>query len=130
MNLVGEILQSFDKKQMVLSVFVDLEKAFYTVPHSIILEKLRTLWVKGTELKWLTSYMYNRKQYVSIGNNVSEHQDVMVGVQQGSLLGLLLFQLTINDLPKALKFANAILYADDTTLYVTGRSLRFLRLKM
>ena len=60
----------------------------------------------------------------------SNTQTLSIGVQQGSLLGVLLFQITINDLPRALKFCSSILYADDTTIYVLGKSLRFLKLKM
>ena len=57
-------------------------------------------------------------------------QSLTVGVPQGSLLSVLLFQVFINDLPKCVKFCSSILYADDTTLFLVGRSLKFLRIKM
>ena len=130
MNLVGDILNSFDKGFMLLSVFIDLKKAFDTVPHSLVLKKLQSIGVQGVELEWFTDYMHSRKQSVSIEQAVSEPKDITIGIQQGSLLGALLFQLLINDLPNCLKFCTSILYADDTTLYVYGKSLRFLRQKM
>ena len=130
MNLIGDTLKAIDDKMMLLSIFVDLCKAFDTIPHSTILSKLDKLGVKNTELQWFRSYMCNRQQYVNIGSHSLTKKDVTVGVQQGSLLGVLLFQILINDLPSSLKFSTSILYADDTTLYVYGRTLRFLWLKM
>ena len=76
------------------------------------------------------SYMRNRRQFTRIDKNVSEFCKLNVGVQQGSLLGVLLFQLVINDLPGCLKFSTSILYADDTTIFVYGKSIRFLKLKI
>ena len=129
-NFVGDALQAMDQGSMILSVFIDLWKAFDTVPHSLILRKLEVLGVKGKELEWFISYMKNRRQSVVIKNVTSEPKYMSIGVPQGSLLGVLLFQLLINDLPNSLGFVSSILYADDTTLYLTGRSLHFLRVKM
>ena len=86
--------------------------------------------IRGVTLDWFTSYMSNRRQYVSLGKEVSSESKLEIGVQQGSLLGVLLFQIMINDLPNALRFCNSILYADDTTIYVWGRSPHFLKIKM
>ena len=130
MGLLADVLNSIDKKFMVLSVFIDLKKAFDTVSHDLILKKLIMLGIKGKEIEWFKSYMSNRKQFVQLDDVSSEKKNVTVGVQQGSLLGVLLFQLLINDLPNCLKFCTCILYADDTTLYIFGKSLKFLRSKM
>ena len=115
---------------MTLAVFIDLKKAFDTVPHLTILKKLECLGIRGMELDWFISYMGNRCQYTVLDSIGSDTKDITVGVQQGSLLGVLLFQLLINDLPSSLKFCSSILYADDTTLYLYGKSLRFLQVKM
>ena len=70
------------------------------------------------------------RQKVHVNGKSSDPGGLTVGVQQGSLLGVLLFQLIINDLPTVLKFSSSILYADDTTIYVIGRSVKFMRMKL
>ena len=130
LNLVGEILGAFDRNLSVLSVFVDLKKAFDSVSHSLIINKLETLGINGTELAWFRSYLCKRRQFVKINNVSSVERNLSVGVPQGSLLGVLLFQILINDLPKSLKFCSSILYADDTTIFVIGTSIKFMKVKM
>ena len=130
MTLVGDILKCFESNLMILSVFIDLKKAFDMVPHNLILEKLQVMGVQDTELIWFTDYLLERKQFVTINNQSSDVTSVNVSVPQGSLLSVILFQLLINDLPAFLKSCISILYADDTTLYVVGHSLKFLKIKM
>ena len=65
-----------------------------------------------------------------INNESSNLENISVGVAQGSLLGVLLFKLYINDIHTSLRYCNSILYADDTTIFVVGKYLRFLRTKM
>ena len=129
-NFVGEVLSAFDGGYTALSVFVDLRKAFDTVSHSLILSKLKCIGICDKELRWFTDYLTNRKQLVQLGGCSSDMASIDVGVPQGSLLGVLLFEILINDVVKSLKFCSSILYADDTTLFVIGRSVRFLRIKM
>ena len=129
--LVGEILNSFEKNMMVLSVFIDLRKAFDSISHDLIIKKLEELGIRGTERAWFEDYLRNRKQFVMIDDTRSNQKIlVLVCVPQGSLLGVLLFQLFINSVNTALRFSSCILYADDTTIYVIGRNLHFLRTKM
>ena len=129
-NLIGDILQSFRNGYMVLSVFIDLRKAFDSIPHDLVLAKLEKLGIRNTALDWFSNYLRNRKQFTAIKRSKAELRDVKVGIPQGSLLSVLLFQLTINDLPNCLRFCSSILYADDMMLYVIGRSLRFLKSKV
>ena len=129
-NLASEILTAFGNDHMVLSVFIDLRKAFDSVSHGLIIEKLRKIGVDGVELEWFRSYLTDRYQRVDINSSSSELKRVTVGVPQGSLLGVVLFSLVINSLYTSLRYATGILYADDTTLLIAGRSLRFLKLKM
>ena len=100
------------------------------MPHSLILLKLERLGVRDIELQWFRDYLTGRKQSVVLNGSVSPQRTLLVGVPQGSLLGVLLFQILINDLPKCLKHCSSILYADDTTIFVSGRSLKFLRVKL
>ena len=129
-NLVGEILNGFEKDSMILSVFVDLRKAFDTVSHSLILRKLYKLGIRGTAYSWFGSYLKDRSQCVCINNHMSKLLPIAVGILQGALLEALLFQLIINDMFLCLRYCTSILYADDTTLLLVGRSLRFLKLKV
>ena len=115
---------------MLLSVFVDLRKAFDTVCHNVILEKLAAIGIKDCEYQWFVNYMSRRQQFTVVESYSSERKHTNIGVQQGSLLGVLLFQLIINDLPNCLKFSTSILYADDTTIFVYGKSLCFLKAKL
>ena len=129
-TFIGNVLEGFDKEMHCLSIFIDLKKAFDTVKHTVILDKLRAIGVCNTELHWFQSYMHNRRQFVDINGSYSQEKVLDTGVAQGSLLGVLLFQIIINDLYNVLKFCSAILYADDTTIYVIGRNSYFLEKKL
>ena len=103
-----------DKKHLVI-IFCDLKKAFDTCDPSILLSKLHSIGIQGTEYNWFKSYLTNRKQYVSIANVRSKMLDIKLGVPQGSVLGPLLFNLYINDLPKSSLFTS-LMFADDAAL--------------
>ena len=129
-TFIGNIIECFDKDMSCLSIFIDLRKAFDTVNHSIIFDKLQAIGVNNVELQWFRSYMEERYQYVDINGSHSDLKLIETGVAQGSLLGVLLFQLIINDLHRVLKFCSSILYADDTTIYVIGKNCLFLEKKL
>ena len=125
--LVAETLSALNENFYFLSVFIDLRKAFDSVSHLIILSKLERLGIRGMSLDWFRSYLMNRSQMVSYRNHLSDSKPVLAGMPQGSLLGVLLFQVHINDMVTSLKHTSAILYADDTTLYAYSRNLRALK---
>ena len=97
-------------------IFLDLKKAFDTVNHDIIIQKLHCYGITGDELKFLRSYLSNRKQCCSVNGRVSDNEDIACGVPQGSILGPLLFIIYMNDLPNFVKDSNISMYADDTGL--------------
>lgn len=107
-----------DNKQTVLSVFLDLKRAFETIDRSRLVEKLKTFGIQNNALKWFTSYLDGRKQCTKINNFTSEQIDNDLGVPQGSVLGAILFIIYINDLPNILENVSINLFADDTLLYI------------
>lgn len=103
------------------AVFLDLSRAFETVDHSILLNKLHRYGVRGVPHKWFLSYLDGRSQCVSVNGAVCESLPVSVGVPQGSILGPSLFLVHINDLPEAVTYGEVILFADDTTILVSAK---------
>lgn len=110
------ILDRLDNGKPIAITFLDLAKAFDTVNHKILLDKLYNYGIRGCAHKFITSYLQERKQRVIINNEVSESCDVSTGVPQGSILGPLLFILYINDLLKKVPENILMSYADDTVV--------------
>ena len=112
---------------MVGGIFCDLEKAFDSVNHDILLSKLPYYGINGKAKLLLESYLQHRYQRVQIRNShlntttTSKWTKIKYGVPQGSILGPLLFLVYINDLPKAVEHkALPILFADDTSILLTS----------
>ena len=111
-----------DKGMMTGVVFLDLKKAFDTVDHSILLNKLISFNLGINTRLWFKSYLEDRKQSVKNGGIKSSYLPVTHGVPQGSILGPLLFILYINDLHTFLNECHISLYADDTALYTSAKT--------
>ena len=121
--LLNKISKALNSKEYALTIFCDLQKAFDTCDHEILLKKLNKTGVKGLELNWFSSYLSNRQQFVQICEKRSGLRNVSCGVPQGSILGPLLFLVYINDLPNVSKLF-ALLFADDTTLFTSHKNLK------
>ena len=115
-DIVEEVRKSLDSKKSACGIFVDFQKAFDTVNHDILLHKLTTYGIRGLAHDWLSSYLSNRSQFVSILGHESTTLPQPHGVPQGSVLGPLLFLIYINDLHKAIKYSRVYHFADDTNL--------------
>ena len=124
--LNDDIRRNADNKLLTGCVFLDFSKAFDTLSHSKILSKMPAYGIYGKELDWITSYLFNRQQIVKYSGTSSSMGYVSCGVPQGSILGPLIFIIFVNDIVDCLKRTQIIKYADDTVLYVPGKSIEII----
>ena len=122
-SFTQDIYNSLDKQNSLLSIFVDFTKAFDTVRHDILVNKLSHYGIRGTVNNWFLDYLSNRTQSIKISDNISTTRNINYGVPQGSVLGPILFLIYINDLPQIFNNIKVKLFADDATLYLFGRDL-------
>ena len=119
-KLVSECLEN---NQYGIGIFLDLQKAFDTLDHDILLKKLENYGIRGNALDLMKSYIKGRKQFVSYKNESSGQLTITCGVPQGSILGPLLFLLYINDFYRVTNQLITIQFTDDTTLFKSHASL-------
>ena len=123
-NLTENIRQALDEGNSGYGIFADLQKAFDTNDHEILLAKLDHYGICGVSNDWFRSYLSDRQQYVSINGYDSHLTKLNCGVPQGSVLGPLLFLLYITDFNQAIKFCKVHHFADDTNLLYLGKSIK------
>ena len=124
LSITEQIKNFLDAGNYVCGIFVDLEKAFDTVNHKILCEKLNYYGLRGNINKLIQCYLANRKQYVSINGFDSSLRDLTCGVPQGSSLGPLLFLIYINDFRLCLEKTNSGHFADDTFVIYSGKKTK------
>ena len=128
--LVDKITEALEKGEVVIGVFLDFSKAFDTVDHHILLEKLKLYGIMGKENDWFRNYLCNRQQFVTYNGFRSNSQAIGCGVPQGSILGPLLFLLYINDLSTVSNEIFTILFADDSNLFISGKNVEDMAVRM
>ena len=109
---IEEITNAIDHKLHSVGIFIDLKKAFDTINHNILINKLERYGIRGLVLHWVRSYLSNRKLFVKLGEHSSSCLDIAFGVPQGSVLGPKRFILYMNE--------SLVLFADYTSIFCSG----------
>ncbi len=128
-DFISNITLSLDSREKVLGLFLDLSKAFDVVDHSILLQKIERLGIRGNALGWISSFLLGRMQTVEVSSvdscgcirrQESRESQIVSGVPQGSVLGPLLFLLFVNDIQSCIGKGNLCLFADDTSFAISN----------
>ena len=131
-ELISAIVKRWEKQESTIALFLDLSKAFNTLEHTVLYNKLEKYGIRGIALDWFKSYLTGRmlsvKSRVAASGSIekSQNYEVTYGSPQGSCLGPLIFLIFSNDLHFVLENCNCILLADDTTVYKTHYSKKYL----
>ena len=129
-ELVESAKQHIDQGYLVAIASLDLSKAFDSLSHNLILQKLLNMGLDGTAVHWVKSYLENRKQVVKFGRIKSDEETVESGVPQGSILGPLLFITCTDDIEDAMQDYQIFSYADDMQILVKGTSIKEIERKL
>ena len=106
-----------DKNKQIDTVYLDIKKAFDSVPHRRLLLKLRSYGFEGEILKWIEDVLTDRRQRVVVNGKCSDWKNVTPRIPQGSVLGPVLFNIYVNDMPDNLDSFCKI-FADDSKIYI------------
>ena len=126
LKMTDKIQKAIENKEYSCGIFLDLSKAFDTVNHQILIQKLDHYGIRSVPRDWFCSYLSDRKKFVSIGDTTSDLYTLGTGVSQGSVLGPLLFPVYINDFGNSSESLEFHLFADDSNLFFSHKSLQAL----
>ena len=119
---IDHILNGIENKKHVIGIFIDLSKAFDTISHEKLLDKLENYGIRGNCHLLIKNYITSRKQHTIFMNEKSDSNPISFGVPQGSVLGPLLFLLYINNIVQASTNGHFVLFADDTNIFITANT--------
>ena len=123
LDITEDWLKSIDNGEYIGIVMLDLRKAFDTVNHKLLIDKLQTYGFDDHVIRWFRSYLNERCHVTSVNGSKSSERKSVCGIPQGSILGPLLFILYINDLPKYVTNVKVSMYADDTAIYFSSKNV-------
>ena len=123
MDITEEWLNAIDNGELIGIVMLDLQKAFDTVNHEILIKKLHDYNLSINIINWFVSYLKDRSQITVINGMRSTEQKYTCGIPQGSILGPLLFIMYINDLPDHVSNVHVSMYADDTAIFCSSKNV-------
>ena len=127
LDIVSKIQAIMVMSMFLCGIFIDLQKAFDTVDHSILLLKLNHYGIRGVVNDWFSSYLSGRVQTTQIGPYISQKEKTLCRVPQGSVLGPLLFPIYINEIYSASEKLVFHMFADDTNLLFAEKALNLLK---
>ena len=130
LDLHTNMIKAVESREKSCSIFLDFAKAFDTVNHDILLEKLKYYGIRGLPLYWFKSYLSGRYHCVKINNATSDNKAIVCGVPQGSFLGSLLFLIYINDIYKSAPKVCSHLFADATCLFYSNKSYKKMEIQV
>ena len=129
LDVTDSIYENIDDGNSGVGIYVDLQKAFDTVNHDILLYKLFNYGIRGVVHDWFVSYLSRRQQFVQVDTVMSSIAKITCGVPQGSVLGPLLFLIYVNDIGNAVPKHKVKLFADDTNIFIFSNGLADLEMK-
>ena len=131
LQIINYVTKELNEGKLAAACFLDVQKAFDTVNHEILYVKLENAGVRGVALNWFKSYLSERKQKVLIGSTFSDSiEDIILGVIQGSIIGVLLFLIFMNDIYKCSAALYSILFADDITSLLSSNNFDSLQTEL
>ena len=122
-NMLKYVVENAAQKQAVIATYIDLSKAFDCLQYDQLFAKMKHLGFAKSSVNWFRSYLFGRKQLTEVNGCLSDKQDMLLGVPQGSILRSILFLIYINNINRSTDICHFTKFADDTTMLTTGETL-------